>query len=60
MRTLRDHLHMDVYRVNEREWFPTLEQARADAEAAHEWVITWEQGCQAEDGSIQVMRIAIR
>lgn len=48
---------MDVYRVNCREWFPTREEALADAEAAGEPNLGEEIGRQAEDGSVQVVQI---
>ena len=50
---------MHVYRVNDREWFPTRDAARADAEAAGEAIISEQTGCQAEDGSVEVMRIIV-
>lgn len=51
---------MDVYRVNGGEWFPTLEEARAAAKDVWgDTLVGYEQGEQAEDGTIQVTYITI-
>jgi len=52
-----DVILANMYRVNMRDWFETMDEAVADAEQNNEHVIVLTEGDRLEDGSIQVTQI---